>query len=175
MNSAKLRSRRHVVDVLFTLALFCVFAAASLIVVFIGANVYRSTITRMDTSFEVNTALMFVSAKIRQHDTSGAVRIDELDGHPSLVLKRQLSGRTFETWIFHHDGALKELFIDAENTAALSLDSGRPLMDVHIFQIDMPSDGLIAIYTESEDGSGGRMLVGLRSYPESPSSGGTTP
>ena len=31
----------HVVDFLFTLALFCVFAASALMVVVIGANVYR--------------------------------------------------------------------------------------------------------------------------------------
>ena len=168
MNAARSQGRRHVVDVLFTLALFCVFAAAALIVVFIGANVYRSTVERMDTGFEVNTTLMFVSTSIRRHDAYGAVRIDELDGRTALVLQQHLIGRVFETWIFHHDGALRELFIDSENREALNLDAGQPLIDVYAFHIEMTHNSLIAIYAESEDGLRGRMLVGLRSGDEGP-------
>ncbi|MCL2618742.1 MAG: DUF4860 domain-containing protein [Defluviitaleaceae bacterium] len=167
MNSPKSRSRRHVVDALFTLALFCVFAAASLIVVFIGANVYGSTVSRMDTSFEVNTTLMFVSTNIRQHDSVGAIRIDELEGQPALVLELHLIGRVFETWIYHHEGALMELFIDTENPHALNLASGQSLIDVYRFGVEMAGDGLIAIYAESADGLSGRKLIGLRSGAES--------
>ena len=167
MNSAGSRGHRHVVDVLFTLALFCVFAAASLIVVFIGAEVYRSTVTRMDTSFEVNTTLMFVSTNIRGHDTYGNIRLDELDGHQALVMQQQLIGRTFETWIFHYDGAVREIFIDSENTEALSLGAGQRLIDVYAFSIEMVKEDLISIRAESEDGTYGRMLIGLRSGTES--------
>ncbi|MCL2851995.1 MAG: DUF4860 domain-containing protein [Defluviitaleaceae bacterium] len=168
MNATGSRSRRHVIDVLFTLALFCVFAAASLIVVFIGADVYSSTVRRMDTSFEVNTTLMFVSTNIRQHDSQGAVRIDELEGRPALVLRQYLIGRIFETWIYHHNGELRELFIDSENRYALSLDAGQSLINVYSFHVEMVQDGLVAIYAESEDGTSGRMLVSLRSSAETP-------
>ena len=42
----------HVVDFLFTLALFCVFAASALTVVVTGANVYRQTVRRMDQNYD---------------------------------------------------------------------------------------------------------------------------
>lgn len=36
---------RHIVDILFVLALFCVFAASALMLVTIGANVYKQTLS----------------------------------------------------------------------------------------------------------------------------------
>ena len=47
----------HVVDFLFTLALFCVFAASALMVVVIGANVYRQTVRGMDSNYDSRTSL----------------------------------------------------------------------------------------------------------------------
>lgn len=47
--------RRSFVDVLFTLALFCVFCASALAVVVIGADVYTSTARSMDDNFSTRT------------------------------------------------------------------------------------------------------------------------
>ncbi|MCL1989175.1 MAG: DUF4860 domain-containing protein [Firmicutes bacterium] len=163
MNTGGGRNRRHIVDVLFTLALFCVFAAASLIVVFIGAEVYRNAVNRIDTGFEVNTTLMFVSTNIRQRDSYNAVRIDEIEGHHALVLQQDIGEQTFETWIFHYDGALREIFINAENRTVLALAAGQHLVNVYYFDIELVEDRLVAITVGSESGYSAQMLVGLRS------------
>ncbi|MCL2016177.1 MAG: DUF4860 domain-containing protein [Defluviitaleaceae bacterium] len=163
MNLRGGRNRRHIVDVLFTLALFCVFAAASLIVVFIGADVYRTAVGRVDRGFEVNTTLMFVATNIRQRDTYDAVRVDQIEGLPSLVLQQNIGENTFETWIFHHNGALREIFVNVENRAVLSLAAGQHLVDVYSFDIELVDERLVAITAGSADGTTARMVVGLRS------------
>ena len=54
----------HVVDFLFTLALFCVFAASALMVVVIGANVYRQTVRGMDSNYDSRTSLTYLTEKV---------------------------------------------------------------------------------------------------------------
>ena len=161
--SSRTRAKRHITDVLFTLTLFAVFAAASLIVVFIGAEVYSATITRANTSFEVNSTLSFVTTKIRQHDRLGAVRLDDVSGMPALVLTQAIGDAYFETWIYHYDGILRELFINRENVDALWPGAGQALVSVHYFGFAMPVEGLIAISARSEDGAYARVLVSMSS------------
>ena len=157
------RAKRHITDVLFTLTLFAVFAAASLIVVFIGAEVYSATIRRADTSFEINSTLSFVTTKIRQHDSVGAVRLDYVSGTPALVLTQAIGESYFETWIYHHDGVLRELFKNRENVDALWLGAGQALVSVYYFSFDEPVYGLIEMLARSEDGVYARALVSMSS------------
>jgi len=156
------RGNRRVIDVLFTLSLFCVFAAASLIVVYIGADVYRSTIHSMDIGFEVNTTLTFVSTKMRQHDIDGGIRIDTLEGQNALVLEHVIGEAVFETWIFHYDGFLRELFINQENTGALALWAGQELIRVYAFDISVSDEHIVTISARSTDGTQARKLIGIR-------------
>ena len=161
--SNRSRAKRHITDILFTLTLFAVFAAASLIVVFIGAEVYSATITRADTSFEINSTLSFVTTKIRQHDSVGAVRLDNISGTPALVLTQAIGEAYFETWIYHHDGILRELFKNRENVDALWLGAGQALVNVYYFNFGMLAEGLIEISAMSEDGVYARALVSMSS------------
>ena len=163
MISSRTRAKRHITDVLFTLTLFAVFAAASLIVVFIGAEVYSATIARADTSFEINTTLSFVTTKIRQHDSYDAVRLDDVSGTQALVLTRAIGDAYFETWIYHYDGVLRELFKNRENVDALWLGAGQALVNVHYLSFAMLADGLIEISARSEDGTYARALVSISS------------
>jgi len=163
------RSRQHIIDALFTLALFCVLAASALIVVYIGADVYTSIVRRSDTSFEINTTLTFVGAKIRQNDiaidglSNEAVRIDYIEGERALVLQQIIGSRIFETWIYHYDGALYEIFLAQENIEILHLGAGQRLIDVYVFEFGIEPTGIITLYARSQNGAYGRSLVSLRS------------
>jgi len=163
------KSGQHIVDALFTLALFCVLATSALIVVYIGADVYTSIVRQSDTSFEINTTLTFVGAKIRQNDISGlglsdsAVRIDYIEGERALVLQQIVGGRIFETWIYHYEGALYEIFLAQENIDILHLGAGQRLVEVYAFDFYIESSGLISLLARSEDGTYARSLISLRS------------
>ena len=161
--SSQTRTRRHITDVLFTLTLFAVFAAASLIVVFIGAEVYTATIERSDTSFELNSTLSFVATKIRQHDSVGAVRIDYVEGVAALVMQQVIGESVFETWVYHHEGTLREIFTREGNTSAVWLGAGQALVQVASFGFHMPKEGLVEITATSTNGTFARSLVSLNS------------
>ena len=157
-----MKGKKHITDVLFTLALFCVFAAASLIVVFIGADVYSGTVRRMDNSFEINTTLAFVSTKIHQHDIVDSVHIRYLDDAPAIVLESQIGERIFETWIYHYNGALWEIFTSQEFSHYMTLGDGQMLVLVYSFTFESIEDGLILLAAGTSDGFNGRKLVALR-------------
>jgi len=163
MNPSLNKTRKHVVDVLFVITLFCVFAAACLFVVIIGANVYRSTIDRMQTNFEVHTSIAYVATKIRHNDTAGNIHMDTLDGKNALVLELELYDQIFQTWIYHYDGALREVFINRDHAYALSPGAGQKLVEVYSFTIDIVDNRLIILGAQSADGVSVRQLLGMRS------------
>ena len=156
--NTKRNSASHTIDVLFALSLFCVFAAASMIVVFIGADVYRVVVDRADTSFGTNTALMYVSTSIRQNNHRGAVRLDRLQDTDAIVLQVELDGRDFETWIYHHDGFLWELFVPAESPPS-AVGTGWALLEVYAFSIEMPQTNLISLTASTQEGMEVQKLV----------------
>jgi len=157
------RTGGYVVDTLFAIALFCVLAVTCLVVLFIGANVYRGTVNEMERSYEISISLSYVAARIRSHDTSGSIYISELGGEGALVLEREIGGRVFQTWIYVYDGSLRELFIERENTGNLNAGLGQELVRVYSFTFDKPQDNLVAITVQSADGMSARKLVGIRS------------
>ena len=140
----------HVTDVLFILALFCVFAASSLMVVVIGANVYKNTVTRMNQNFDTRASITYVSNKIRQNDSAQAVSLQEIEGVPALVLEREIEGGAYRTWIYHNDGALREVFTHADNPVKLS--DGQSIMKVEQFWFEQLESNLLRITSIDESG-----------------------
>lgn len=66
---------RHVIDLVFPIALFFVFAASALIVLILAADLYGSTTGRLRVNDENRSALAYIEEKIRQNDTGGAMRL----------------------------------------------------------------------------------------------------
>ena len=75
MNFAK--RNKSVVDFLFILALFGAFAITALFVVLFGARIYKSTVANMNTNYEKRTAMSYITEKIRSHDYTGGVDVED--------------------------------------------------------------------------------------------------
>lgn len=140
----------HIIDILFTLALFCVFAASALFVVLIGANVYKSTVTQMNDNFSTRTSLSYVSEKIRQNDTKGAVSITDLEGTPALLLSQKYDNIFLETYIYEQNGSLMELFIQGDQVP--QKDDGQSIMEVDSFEMEQINDHLFHFISADTNG-----------------------
>ena len=158
MNLANRRGG-HIVDLLFTLALLCVFAASSLMVVMIGANVYKGTVRGMDRNYDMRTSLSYISEKIRQNDVAGGVFVSELEGQNALVLVQDISGSVYETWIYSDAGALKELLV---KQGSATREAGREIMKLQSFTAELV-DGTLSLYVTASDGSTAELMQSLRS------------
>ena len=149
----------HVVDFLFTLALFCVFAASALTVVVTGANVYRQTVRRMDQNYDGRTSLTYVVQKIRQNDRAGAVQIGQVDGSPALVLSQTVDEKTYETWIYVYGGYLREVFV-AQGVEVKPTD-GQPIKEEQ--GLTVQKDGsMLTLTAVGTDGESRQATVFLR-------------
>lgn len=150
------------VDFLFTLALFCVFAASSLMVVMIGANVYQETAESMEQNNTLRTSLTYVAEKLRQSDAAQGVTLSQLEGQPALVLRQTFNETVYETWIYHYDGALCELFIPQGNE--IHLAEGRKVVDVNNFTVTESND-CFTLTAMDKNGQERATTVSLRSNP----------
>lgn len=152
MNSKE--ENRHIVDVLFVLALFCVFAISALMLVTIGANVYQKTVNNMDTNYSSRTAFSYVTEKIRQNDASQTISIGSLEGRPAIILSQEIEGQLYNTYLYEYEGYLTELFTSADlNIGGDLLKAGHPLIQLEKFNLCEvePSLYRFELSTENEE------------------------
>lgn len=151
----------HMIDLLFTLALFCVFAASALMVVLIGARVYQNTVRQMNANFDGRASVAYVTNKIHQNDRADSISLIDLDeGITGLALDYEVDGITYQTVIYHYDGALRE--IPVEKGDEFPLDSGQAIVQVSSFTITEAADGLFVMETVDREGNAIEMTVASR-------------
>lgn len=146
----KEHTKKYMVDFVFTLCLFGVFAVSALLVVVIGANVYRSTVHTQEANAMKRTSLAYVAEKIHQSDESGSITLGDIEGTPALILQSSHGGRLFVTYIYQYEGSLRELFVRSETQP--SLDAGQIITDVAGFSLEQCSDHLYLVSASDKSG-----------------------
>jgi len=142
---------RHMVDVLFVLTLFFVFALSALTLVVLGANVYRTTVNNMNHNFDSRTAYAYVTQKLRQSDYSGAISISTIGDREACVMTEEVNGTVYCTYLYEYDGSLYELLARAD--IDMEPSEGTPIIGVNAFDIEEIKDNLYRfnIITEEND------------------------
>lgn len=118
---------RNGAEQLFPSLLFFVYLLCTIFTILIGSRVYENIRERDNTSFHTNTALAYMTNKVRQGDMADAVSIREDNGCQVLVLTSDYDGTLFETWIYQMDGALWELF--TQKDSGVDIYSGQMIME----------------------------------------------
>ena len=121
--------QRHSISGLFTLILLLMFAFSTLSLVLLGSRIYRNGISFLNRNYTTRTAVAYVTEKIRQHDEEDCVFLSELDGIPALLLKDEIDGDTFFTYIYFYDGALRELFMRSSSDPSPDMGSRIVVLD----------------------------------------------
>ena len=145
-----LRSQHHVTDMVFTLGLFCVFTASMFLLVMIGIQVYRATVSHMQDTYSTRTVISYVAEKVRQHDVTGGVELTTVEDRTALRLLDELGGQVYETYIYSDGDYLCELTVRAGTEADLSM--GERILEVQGFSISDAGGGFFEL---SADDSGG--------------------
>ena len=131
---------RHMVDVLFVITLFFVFALSALTLVILGANVYKSTVNHMDSSFNTRTSNAYVLQKLRQNDDVGTISIMSQDGVEYIVMTKEVNDTLYNTYLYEYDGHLYELLERAD--MELDPSYGTLITDVDSFGVNQVNDSL---------------------------------
>lgn len=154
-------------ELLFSMILFLVFALCSVFTILIGSKVYENIRIRDDRTFHNDTALAYITNKIRQADREDMAVIREENGIPVLILSMEAAGSVYETWIYTQDGVLKELF--TEQGSGLGTDDGLTIMDCTpvSFAFEYPAPGRKILAVTLDGGESAKI------FPRSRQKGGT--
>lgn len=145
------RQRRHVIDLLFTLVLFAVFAVLSLLIVMIGANAYKSTAARMDDNYTTRTALAYITEKVHQYDNADSICLTQIEEVPALSLTETIQDTRYITYIYYYGGHICELFTRAEDKPALK--QGTALIEAQGLWMETETDGSFKLTVTDRSGN----------------------
>lgn len=123
---------------LFPALLFFVFLLCTIFTILIGSRVYENIRERDNASFHTDTALAYMTNKVRQGDMADTVSIRENNGCQVLILTSEYEGVLFETWIYQMDGALWELFTQMDS--GIDVFSGQMIMDCEPLSFDLETN-----------------------------------
>lgn len=151
---------RHMVDILFVIALFCVFALSALMLVIIGSNVYKKTVTNMDNNFDSRTSFSYITEKIRQNDVADAIRIEQFGDTNAICITESHNNIDYVTYLYMHENNLCELNTRADIPAPPSM--GTKILPIDDFSIEMVNSSLYCANLTS-NGSVSKVYINIRS------------
>ncbi len=161
--------RKFLVDILFVMILFGLFATSALILVTLGANVYQKTVINMSDNFDSRTATSYITEKIRQNDTmlsgTNSIVITEFSNSPALMLKQQLEEEIYCTYLYLEDGNLMELFVNENLSIGDEIaGAGQPITKLSALSFEQPSENMIIIHITLPDGTQKDLYRSIHGY-----------
>lgn len=137
----KQKQTRHIIDILFVISLFCLFALCAIFLISMGARIYGKTMTNMNDNFEDRTAMAYITQKVHQSDAKDSVYIGFFGDGSSIILNETINDVLYETYIYSYEGNLMELTTRADVT--LSPKAGQIILPVSDFLVQAQADNLI--------------------------------
>ena len=146
-----------IINYMAILSLLCIFIIGSLILMKVGVHVYKNIVESNGENFRLRSSLSYVATKVRQHDMTDAISVEEKDGIQMLVLKEQIDGVEYETRIYSYDGALRELF--QEKGMEYKPADGLQIMEIMDFQVEKDKNHLSFTAIDQEEQENLRMTL----------------
>lgn len=154
--------RSHVIDTLFVLCLLFLFIISAITVIIIGAGVYKKNVSAMSGNYSHRIACAYISEKIRQADVKGRIFTEELFGQTTLVMQDEVDGVLYNTYIYNHDGYLRELYARSD-LKELFPQSGQKILEISSFDITELNESCFKIQVTLDDGTVEAFLISKRS------------
>jgi len=154
------------IDTIFVLIVFSIFAFSVLMVLMLGASVYRNINDISRDGQDERMVLSYVRTKIKNNDIAGSVHVDDFGGVPALFIDERIGDTDFVTVIYNYNGWLYELF--SETSLEFSPGNGVRIARIENMRFNEADHGLIKV--SAGDLS---ILLSPRGSFGEPKSGGT--
>ena len=137
----EVKQQKHIIDILFVLTLFGLFALSAIFLISVGADVYSKTVDHMDENFDTRTSMAYITEKIRQSDKDGAITIGQLENRDAIIICSQIADTPYYTYLYEHEGYLKELLVRKD--IPLGPEAGQAILPVSGFYLTPVNDHLL--------------------------------
>ena len=151
----------HMIDMIFPIVLFFLFTISAVCVLLLATNIYRGINERSSANHTAQTAISYVTEKIRQGDEAGGITLTEIDGETVLMIPGTVGSASYCTYIYVLDGALCELYTRADLPADLA--AGNTIMSVQTFLIRSEDGRIFDLVCTDTQGSTATASVTTRS------------
>lgn len=155
------KKRTGIVHLVSVLLIICVFAVSAMVLVNVGAIIYKNIAENNLETFQVRTSLSYVKTKINQYDSLEGVRVEEKDGRKQLVLSEMIEDEIYDTIIYFYKRKLLE--ITHEQGGNFKPEDGFTILGVDQFEIS-EENGLVKLKAINKAGESETMFVKVRSH-----------
>lgn len=155
------KQQKHIIDLLFVITLFFIFALSAIFLITIGANVYGQTVNAMGQNFNTRTSIAYLTEKIRQADQENCCHIGELDGIPAISISTSTANTTYITYLYEYDGYIRELTVSEK--VSLSPSAGQEILPVSSFQLHQINDNLFSCNISVDKEQSYQLFISLHS------------
>ena len=131
------------IDTVFVLIIFCVFAISMLMVLMLGASIYKNMTEVSRDGYDERTTLSYFWTKIKNGDEDGLVFLSDFQGLPALCLAEVYGDTKYLTMIYRYGDKVYELF--TEEGVLLDPEDGTPVIGADDLNFEALDGGLIRI------------------------------
>jgi len=156
----------HKIDSVFALIIFSAFAAAVLMVLILGAHIYKDIALDNEIVNDQRIAVSYIEAKVRHNDTLDNIYVDGFQGYTgetdidTLYLEEDYGDLTYHTMIYLFDGWIRELY--CEKGLALNPEDGTKIIEAQALRFAVTEEtGLLHITCTDKNG----LIVNLDILP----------
>lgn len=153
--------RKHMIDLLFPVALFFVFALSAVTLILLAAGIYRAATENSSLQYTSRTGLAYISEKIHQCDENGGIYLGTLDGCEALILEQQYGEDMYRTYIYAWEESLRELFI--RDGVEAEAENGRTILEVRDFTVEQLTDRVFRFTCTDREERTSTAVIGMRS------------
>ena len=156
----EVRGRTKLVHMICVLVVICMFAVSAMVLVNVGAMIYKNITENNLETFRLRTSLSYVKTKINQFDERGRITVDKKDGNNILILSEDVEGVAYDTVVYFYEGKLLETLHEAG--AEYKLSDGFTILNIEKFEI-VKDGSMIKMVATDKHGKSETMYVKLRS------------
>ena len=152
---------KHIIDFLFPVALFFVFALSALTTLLLAARIYQNTTEHSSLNYTSRTSLAYICEKLHQNDCESSIRLGSFDGCDAIIMEQRHENEVYYTYIYAYQQELKELFVKKD--VQVSAPFGRTILKIEDFSIEQLSEDLIRISCSDQKGKKAAATICIKS------------
>ncbi|MCQ2519194.1 MAG: DUF4860 domain-containing protein [Lachnospiraceae bacterium] len=152
--------KKHTIDILFVITLFCVFAVSIVMLTGTGAAVYEKIVSNMDSNYNSRTAGTYLFNKLHRSDNSGNISLGEYCGSEAVILMEEIDNINYCTYIYYYDNRLMEMFTRFGQEIDPSF--GTEIMELKEYEVSQISDTLFLFKFTTMEGERSSLYVHTR-------------
>lgn len=149
------------IEFVFPILLFLIFTLSALFIILFAAQIYQKIVDDSSINYSANTALSYVSEKIRQGENGDGIEVGSFRDCDALILHNHVKDVDYATYLYFYDGALYEFMAESDRVQDMAVGTGTAILEVADFTITEDDTHLISFTCTDESGNKSEAMIAI--------------